>query len=78
MPAAKHYYESRSKARFRSGLPAFPSRRLGCTPETTTVVEQPTNPTPPWQITVRGPGWLATVKSGMSTNGRGRWLGRHL
>jgi len=31
------------------------------TPETTTVVEQPTNITPPWQITVGGPGWLAGV-----------------
>ena len=31
------------------------------TAETSTVVGQPTNPTPLWQITVDGPGWLIGV-----------------
>jgi hypothetical protein len=49
------------KLAFAQAFPRSPVAGWAGTPETTTVVERPTNPTPPWQITVREPGWLAGV-----------------
>jgi len=39
------------------------------TPETTTAVEQPTNPTLPWQITVGRRGWLTGVSGHIGSQG---------
>ena len=57
------------KLAFAQAFLLFPVADWAGTPETTTAVEQPTNPTLPWQITVGRRGWLTGVSGHIGFHG---------